>query len=112
MERDELHNRRSNNNQNTRKVQNKKSPTKKKCHLQTILPGASLPLGDCSLPCDIEDAKPAAKLFDYNPRQLLLDDVLLPKKGHTMPPVTVTQESTSANNSTSCSKQDYSVGGD
>jgi hypothetical protein len=76
----------------------KKSANRKKITMQTILPGASLPKGNVTLPCNIVDAKPGAKMFDYNPRQLLLDDVLLPKKRTagtpqhcSMAPVTVTQ---------------------
>jgi hypothetical protein len=92
----------------------KKPVNKKKTTMQTILPGASLPTGDVTLPCDIVDVKTAAKMFDYNPRQLLLDDVLRPKKNTagvpqrcSTAPVTVTQGSTTrANDSSSCNTDD------
>ena len=49
--------------------------------LQTILPGASVPTGDCRLPCEIYDKQPGVKLFDYNPKQMLMEDVLGRAKG-------------------------------
>jgi hypothetical protein len=102
------------NHQNMGKGSKKKPVHKKKSTMQTILPGASIPTGDVTLPCDIVDAKPGAKMFDYNPRQLLLDDVLCPKKNTegvpqrcSTAPVTVTQGSTTrANDSSSCNTDD------
>jgi hypothetical protein len=49
--------------------------------LQTTLPGASVPTGDCRLPCEIQDTKPGAKLFDYDPKQMQLEDMLGRAKG-------------------------------